>query len=487
MSKTPRRRSISSMLTWMNVLVSGIALTLAYISFLGYNLFAYRQAAVTSLSGEAQLIATNTASAIIFNDQASAQQTLSAVANSNDVNAAAIYTGSETPFVQYVRAGAPLLSPRDFAASDVKKTWVDGLDILTAARVIVQGKTIGTVYIWAHLSHMRTQAVRYGTIAGTILLLCLGAALIVGAIFRRVLAHPVVAFADTARLVTRYRDYSIRFTPARRYNELVLLTDAFNEMLAEIQERDAALGQAKAELEGRVEERTAQLQAANRELEAFSYTVAHDLRGPLQAIQNICHLIVEDERRHPSEAKSPMLAQLGASVTAMSNTIDDLLDLSRSSSAALHLSRLDLSMLATSILDMLAKTDPKRQVITVVQPRCFINADPGLMQIALQNLLRNAWKFTGHTDPATIEFGTIVKNGATIFYVRDNGAGFDPDKANRLFKPFQRLHAATEFPGTGIGLATVQRIIRRHGGEVWAEGDIEKGATFYFTFDTQKP
>ncbi|HLY42237.1 MAG TPA: ATP-binding protein [Terracidiphilus sp.] len=486
MSKTPRRRSISSILTWMNVLVSGIGLLLAYISFLGYNLYAYRQAAVVTLSGEAQIIASNSASAIIFNDPVSAQQTLSSVASSSDVLAAAVYTGAGTPFAQYVRAGAPLLAPRDLAPGESKKTWVDGLDLLTASRVVMQGKPLGTVYIWAHLSHMRRQATRYGTIAGSILLVCLGAALVVGAVFRRVLANPVVAFADTARLVTRYRDYSIRFTPNRRYKELLLLTDAFNEMLAEIQERDAALGQAKTELEVRVEDRTAQLQSANRELEAFSYTVAHDLRGPLQAIQNICHLIVEDERRHPSEAKSPMLSQLGASITAMSNTIDDLLDLSRSSSAALHLARLDLSMLVTSILDMLAKADPKRQVITVVQPRCFINGDPGLIQIALQNLLRNAWKFTGHVDPATIEFGATEKNGETIFYVRDNGAGFDPRKADRLFKPFQRLHPTTEFPGTGIGLATVQRIIRRHGGEVWAEGGVEKGATFYFTLDVPK-
>jgi light-regulated signal transduction histidine kinase (bacteriophytochrome) len=172
--------------------------------------------------------------------------------------------------------------------------------------------------------------------------------------------------------------------------------------------------------------------------------------GPkLQSISNVCYLIVATDREKPTESKT-MLAQLSASVTAMSNTIDDLLDLSRSTSAVMHLTRLDLSLLASSILEVLAKADPDRHVVTVVHPRCSLNADPGLMQIVLQNLLRNAWKFTGRPDPAQIEFGCEQKNGMTVFYFRDNGAGFDPQMADRLFKPFQRLHAVSEFPGTAL-------------------------------------
>ncbi len=487
MSKSSRPRSIASKLTWMNVLVSGIALILAYVSFLGYTLFTYRQAAVNSLSGEAQIIGANSASAIIFNDQAAAQTTLSALTNSNNVIAAAIYTKAGTPFAQFVRDGTTLLQTREIPQGAMQDTWVDGLDILAGSHIVIQGKSVGTVYIWARLRDMRTQAIRYGTIAGCILLLCLLSSLVVGAVFRGVLAQPIVSFAETARLVSRYRDYRLRFKPTHSYSELESLTEAFNEMLTEIQQRDAALETAKTELELRVEERTAQLQTANRELEAFSYTVAHDLRGPLQSINNICYLIVDADRSQPAEGKTPMLAQLSTSVNAMSNTIDDLLDLSRSTSAALHLTHMDLSLLATAILDNLAKLDPLRQVETAVQPRCTLNADPGLMQIVLQNLLRNAWKFTGTREAAKIEFGCEQKKGVSFFYVRDNGAGFDPNMADRLFKPFQRLHAASQFPGTGIGLATVERIIRRHGGEVWAEGEVDKGATFYFTVNGGRP
>jgi signal transduction histidine kinase len=178
-----------------------------------------------------------------------------------------------------------------------------------------------------------------------------------------------------------------------------------------------------------------------------------------------------------------MLAQLRASVTSMSNMIDDLLDLSRSTSTELHLTKLDLSPMASAILDGLAKTNPERRVRAIVHPNCHVVADRGLMQIALQNLLRNAWKFTGRREEAEIEFGCLEQPGASVIYVRDNGAGFDPRLAERLFKPFQRLHGSDEFPGTGIGLATVRRIVGRHGGDVWAEGEVGKGAKFYFTLE----
>jgi signal transduction histidine kinase len=481
-----RRTSIAARLTWMNVLVSGIGLMLAYVSFLAYNLYAYRQAAISSLSGEAQIIGSNSASAIIFNDVDSARTTLSALKSSSEVVSAAIYNPSGDLFAQYSQGANPPPMPRQIPKGSTHADWVDGLDILAGSQIVLQGKVAGTVYIQARLQGLRKQAIQYATIAGVVLLFCLFVALLVGAIFRKFLARPIVSLSETARMVSRYRDYSLRFTPQQSYEELQSLTQAFNEMLAEIQQRDGALEQAKTSLELRVEERTAQLQAANRELEAFSYTVAHDMRAPLQTLTNICYLIQQTDHGEFSGDRAPMLVQLNASVSAMSAMIDDLLDLSRSTSAALHLQQLDLSLVASSILDGLAETNPDRRVEIEVQSKCQVNADPGLMQIALQNLIRNAWKFTGLRKTAKIEFGCTKRDGRTVFYVRDNGAGFDQSFADRLFKPFQRLHAVSEFPGTGIGLATVERIIRRHGGDVWAEGEVDKGATFYFTLDSIK-
>jgi len=474
------------MLTSMNVLASGIALSLVYASFLAYNLYSLRETAIENLSGEAQIVGANSISAIVFDDRASAEATLSALSHSSDIIAAAIYTDRDIPFAQYPANPEISVERRPVANSVTLEHWASGADILIASRIGFQGKQVGVVYVQAHLNGLRRQAVQSGAIAGLILLISLAVALLVGAIFRRILAQPIVALSNTARLVSRYRDYSLRFTPDRSYNELASLTEAFNEMLAEIQRRDEALEQAKASLELRVEARTAQLQAANRELEAFSYTVAHDLRGPLQSINNICFLIQQKDRAEFPEETAQMLAQLGASAKAMSAMIDDLLDLSRSTSLPLRSKQTDLSLLAASVLERLALAQPERKVETSIAKKCQVIADPGLMQVVLQNLLRNAWKFTGRTDHARIEFGCTRQGKVTIFYVRDNGAGFDQQFADKLFKPFQRLHATSDFPGTGIGLATVEKIIRRHGGEVWAEGEVDKGATFYFTLDPRE-
>jgi len=484
MNLLPRQRSIAARLTWMNFLVSGIALMLVYVSLLAYNLYSFRESAIESLSSEAQIIGANSGSAITFDDPSSAETALSALSHSNDVVAAAIYTQGGVKFAQYPANGTVNLEPRPLPNAETLAYWGSGADVVIGSSIVLQGKPIGTVYLSAHLQAMRRRALRYSAIAGATLALCLGVAMLVGSVFRRILAQPLVAFAQTARLVSRYRDYSLRFTPGQSYDELSSLTEAFNEMLSEIQQRDKALETAKAELELRVEERTAQLQAANRELEAFSYTVAHDLRGPLQTISNVCFLIQATEQGEPSEERSSMLEQLRSSVTSMSHMINDLLDLSRSTSAPLHRKPVDLSHIASSILESLSETTPNRHVETIIEPKCQVNADPGLMQIVLQNLLRNSWKFTGRRDVARIEFGCTHRGKASVFFVRDNGAGFDQGYADRLFKPFQRLHASSEFPGIGIGLATVRRILTRHGGSVWAEGEIDAGATFFFTLDS---
>ncbi|HEX4757845.1 MAG TPA: ATP-binding protein [Terracidiphilus sp.] len=487
MSDSHRQRSIASTLTWMNILTIGIALILVYASFLAYNLYSIQASAIQNLSGEAQIVGANSVSAIVFDDRISAAYTLSALSNSGDIVAAAIFTEDAGPFAQYPATEMTIAKRRALAQTPKLEHWANGTDILVASRIDYQGRPVGVVYLQAHLNGLERQATRYGAIAGGILLICLCVALLVGSRFRRILAQPVVSLAQTARLVSRYRDYSLRFEPERSYNELESLTEAFNEMLAEIEQRDEALERAKTELEQRVEERTAQLQAANRELEAFSYTVAHDLRAPLQAINNICFLMREGDRGSSSENRAGMLAQMGSSVAMMSAMIDDLLDLSRSTSAPLHSRQLDLSLLAAAILDGLERLNPGRKAEIVVQKRCHVNADPGLMQIAMQNLLRNAWKFTSRCEQARIEFGCENVGKSSVYFIRDNGAGFDQRVADRLFKPFQRLHAASEYPGTGIGLTTVKRIIERHGGEVWAEGEVGKGATFYFTIDAHRP
>ncbi|MGA2558780.1 MAG: ATP-binding protein [Terracidiphilus sp.] len=480
-----RRTSIAAKLTLMNILVSGIGLLLAFVSFLAYDLYIYRQSSVRSLEGLAAMVGQSSIDAIGKGDRAEGQLLLSAFNESSNVLSAAVYAADGSRFAEYSRADeqAPAPGATQFDEKLARTYWSKGIDIWVASRIEVHGKQIGTVYLHAQLRGSWKQTIRFAIITGVILLLCMLVALLVGVVFKSFLAQPIVSLANTALEVSRSRDYSLRFLPPQEYDELLSLTEAFNEMLVEIQRRDRALEQAKADLEARVEQRTEQLQAANRELEAFSYTVAHDLRSPLQAINNVAYLFDVTEKADASDERKAMLAQLRSSVTSMSNMIDDLLDLSRSTSVELHLAKLDLSPMVASILESLTKAYPERQVRAVVHPDCHVVADRGLMQIALQNLIRNAWKFTGRRENAEIEFGCMERPGASVIYLRDNGAGFDPKLAGRLFKPFQRLHRSDEFPGTGIGLATVRRIVGRHGGEVWAEGEIGKGATFYFTLE----
>jgi signal transduction histidine kinase len=239
-----------------------------------------------------------------------------------------------------------------------------------------------------------------------------------------------------------------------------------------------------ANLEQQVRQRTIHLKRANKNLEAFAYSVAHDLRTPLRGISGFAAALTDDYGDRLDETGREYAGRVQAGCAHMSTLIDDLLHLTQVTRATMNLQDVDLSAEVTAICAQLRAHDPGRQVRVTVQEGVRVTADRTLIRSALGNLLENAWKFTAHRDGATIEFGTAPAGDAPICcYVRDNGAGFDPAYAGQLFQPFQRLHSTAEFPGTGIGLASVRRIIDRHGGRTWAEGTVDGGATIYFTLN----
>jgi PAS domain S-box-containing protein len=241
-----------------------------------------------------------------------------------------------------------------------------------------------------------------------------------------------------------------------------------------------------AELEQRVVERTAQLEASNKELEAFSYSVSHDLRAPLRAMDGFSMALLEDCAGRLDETAQDHLRRIRAGSQRMAELIDDLLSLSQVTRTEMRRERMDLTAMAEEIGAEFQRAHPDRQVKSVVAPALTADADARMLRIVLNNLLDNAWKFTGRCAQARIEVGAREQDGQRVFFVRDNGAGFDMAYGGRLFGAFQRLHSTQEFEGTGIGLAIVQRIIHRHGGRVWAEGAVGQGATVYFTLGKER-
>lgn len=246
-------------------------------------------------------------------------------------------------------------------------------------------------------------------------------------------------------------------------------------------EMEAAEARAARELAQTRAQLLSDLERKNEELESFSYSVSHDLRAPLRAIEGFSHALREDYEPRLDENAKHYLNRICEAAERMSELIDALLELSRVSRREMHFESVDLSALAQSIVAELKRAQPDRQVEFVVEEGLFAKGDPPLLRVALSNLLGNAWKYTGKREAARIEFGVRTMGTGRTFVIKDNGAGFDMEYVGKLFGAFQRLHTDREFEGTGVGLATVQRIIRRHGGDVWAEGVVDVGSTFFFT------
>ena len=236
-----------------------------------------------------------------------------------------------------------------------------------------------------------------------------------------------------------------------------------------------------AELEHRVEERTQELRAANAELEAFSYSVSHDLRAPLRAIDGFSQVVLSRCADKLDADGRHALERVRAGTERMGVLIDSMLELSRLGRRPLEFRDVELSALAAEVVEELRAAEPEREVEVLIEPNVSAVGDKELLRVALQNLLGNAFKFTSQKPHARVQFGRTEHAGQTAIFVRDNGVGFDINDADKLFRPFERLHSESEFSGTGIGLATVHRIIGRHGGRVSAQSAIGDGATFYFT------
>lgn len=490
-------RSLRRKLIAMVLVTTLAALLVALLAIIGYDLRAYHQDWTSDVTAQAELLGQTAAPALAFDDPATARETLELMRLRPQVQAAAIYTARGALFASYRRSDAQADVPQLPAADG---THIDGTSLQLYRRILGDDEILGTVYLRTDYE-LYGRILDYLLIALAVIVLAMAVAFLMSAQLQRIVTGPVLMIASVARDVVQRGDYSARAHKLSN-DEVGELADAFNGMLDEIQARtgqleeaNAALGRQNAEraraeqevlrlnaeLEDRVRDRTAQLEAVNQELEAFSYSVSHDLRAPLRAIGGFSQALTEDFPEHVPEEARRYLSRIHAGTTRMGELIDDLLNLARVSRVPLVRTDVDVSALVAGVIEDIRQHDPQREVAVSIWDGMRAPADPQLLRALYENLLGNAWKFTTKAAQARIEAGMLRDGERVVFFVRDNGAGFDMAHAGRLFQPFQRLHAAHEFEGTGIGLAIVQRVIEKHGGAIRGEGRPGAGATFYFT------
>ncbi len=479
-----RPQPIAWRLTRANMLATSAALLIAGGALVTYDFFNFRQTVARHLGIQAQIIGSNSLSALLFDDPAAAAQTLAALSASPNVVAGAIFTPDGRLFAAYPAGTGGALPPRaPDPPAPGRSHWFDGLRLELVHDIEVEDRPVGRVYIHARLRDAVPRLSGYVLIVLGVSCASLLAGIIVSRTAQRGISRPVAALADVARQVSRDQAYGVRASIEGQSAELTVLAQAFNDMLDRVEARDRELQAAHDELEARVLQRTRELDAANKELEAFSYSVSHDLRAPLRHMTGFAEMLRERSGPALDDEARRYLQIITTASTRMGQLIDDLLSFSRMGRTQLVRSRVRLSTLVEDVRADVAATAAGRDIVWHIDPDLpDVEADPAMLRVALVNLLGNAVKYTSTRARAEITVGSRPgEDGATVVFVRDNGVGFDAQYVHKLFGVFQRLHRSDEFEGTGIGLANVRRVIHRHGGEVWAEGELDRGATFSFS------
>ncbi|HEX6928336.1 MAG TPA: ATP-binding protein [Gammaproteobacteria bacterium] len=474
------------------------ALLIAGTLMVVYELQNYRERTIQDMTAQAELMGFASTPALQFSDQRLAASNLALLRTRPGILAAAIYSPTGTLFASYRKTAS---NAGEFPAiPDTEGHVINGDKLHLFQRIVANGEIVGTVYLEAHYriyELLGQQAV--------LMLSAMGVALVISMLLslwlQSRLTGPILKIASLAQTIARQRDYGLRAVKTTD-DEIGVLADAFNDLVVEVErsknemrgshdelqrqveerrQAELEVQRLNEELEHRVAVRTEELERANNELEAFSYSVSHDLRAPLRAIDGFSQALMEDYAARLDENGKGYLNRVRNAAQRMGRLIDDLLKLSRITRAEFNVQEVDLSALAEEILDEMCRSEPDRIVERRITSGLVETCDPQLLRIALENLLSNAMKYSAKCERTVIEFGMRNHKGEVCYFVQDNGVGFDMAYSNKLFGAFQRLHNSSEYPGTGIGLATVQRIVHRHGGRIWAESAVSKGTTFYFT------
>jgi signal transduction histidine kinase len=483
--------SIKNKLILIIVIATTIIIGTGFTFTIVYDINTYKSDMVGNTRINAQLIGEYCVAPLTFRDQKEAKNIIEKIKTIPFITTACVYDEQGSLFASYQK-----VPDNDFPSSFNKgaKDEFEKDNFKIFSPVIYHGIHYGTIYLKTSNDLLNKKINRHIFVMVLLMIGLIVLSYFIALKLQSAISKPILTLTQTTNKITREADYSLRVKKVG-YDEIGLLYDSFNEMLTQLnireKERDIAenllreneerIRNINQELEERVVQRTAQLVAANKELEAFAYSIAHDLRSPLRGLDGFSQILLEEYNHNLDKQGKNYLHRLRSAAQLLGKLIDDLLNLSRITRDEMKIRQIHLSEMVLEITDNFKATNPDRQVKFQIQEGIKVKGDGRLLRIALENLIGNAWKFTSKHLKAVIEFGVLKQDEKTVYFVRDDGAGFDMQYAQKLFGAFQRLHDAREFPGTGIGLVTVQRIIQRHGGAVWAEGEVEKGATFYFT------
>lgn len=476
----PIRRKLMTII----LVTCGAVSLLTCASFFTYEFLTFRQSTIANLSTIGSILASNSTAALTFADSEDATETLAALQAEPHIKAAGLYDANGALFAHYPanlgQAGFPEGPERDGYNFNAGY-------LVSFQPVIYDSKRLGTLYLKSDMDGMYARLRLYGLIVTLVVVASFALAYILSRQFQGQISQPVLALTRTAQAVADRGDYSVR-APNIGDGEFVVLTEAFNQMLTRIHDGDTALRETQeslwclnAELEQRVDERTRKLSEANKELEAFSYSVSHDLRAPLRAVDGFSRILLEDYAEKLDDDGKRVLDVIRNNTQNMGRLIDDLLAFSRLSRKQLEASHVDMHSLASDVFHQLQPGFADQDIEFNLAPLPPTDGDPTLIRQVFVNLLSNAAKYSRPRSQSVIEVNGYRENGDCVYYVKDNGVGFDMTYANKLFGVFQRLHSVEEFEGTGVGLAIVQRIVHRHGGRVWADAKLNEGATFFFT------
>ena len=463
------------------MVISFVGLVLGGLFSLFYNIENSRAHLRDQYLVLARIVASRSTAALTFQDVQVVEENIQNLREAPDFSGACVYGEEDKVFASYFRGKNVACPP---IAGKGESFYFENNSLHIFSPILLDQEKIGTVYLQVKLMRLSESIFNYALIVISMIGVLTLLSYLMSLGLQRIVTHPITELARLANRVSDERNYGLRVSQESK-DEVGRLALAFNQMLDTIHEQNQDLEASKAQLEQLVMQRTTELQRTNDELKSFSYSVSHDLRAPLRAINGFALALIEDAEDKLDDQERDYLTRIRNAGSRMGELIDSLLTLSRFTNKELSITQVDLTQLANECIAQLQDAEPTRQVDTTIEPNMTDSGDEILLRSVFENLISNAWKYTRHTEKAHIEIGRMQAEETATYFVRDNGVGFDMQYASKLFGAFQRLHNQQEFEGTGIGLATAMRIISRHGGKIWVEAEPNKGATFYFTLAVQ--